>query len=336
MEGLGFLYNDIEGSLHLPRALLAAASDAEYEAAVAGVAALNRSRRAVRRDALLPEQESWAAEVCSEWNSDHYAVKMLLWQTIERPEHLAAAGLQKLDGWQISSGMVSAIIDNLGAASLPILTATLRQHLGVDHREPVLDAIALLPSEEAMSYLLDHLAAPFVFAATRKAVARYPRRALSRLAAAGRSGDHELRPRLAALAAAVPTDCHSGLPSGDLVAIEELLAPSPVPDAAPETLPPLLTAPPWTVKRPKEPSRWSSISKPRPKPGSSGPKANRSDGPIRGTATSSGWTMKDGGSTSPGTTSALRATSTPCCSPTRRWRSLKSPREMGRQRSAIR
>jgi hypothetical protein len=252
VEGLGFLYNDIEGSLHLPRALLAGASEAEYEAALAGAAAL-RTGPAERFAATLffPEQESWAAEVCGEWDSVHYAVNMLLWQTIERPEHLAAAGLEMIDYWQISSGMVSAIIDNLGAASLPILTATLRQQLGVDDREPVLDAIALLPSDEAMSYLLDHLAEPFVYAATRNAVARYPRRALRLLAARGGNSDLELRPRLAALAAAVPTDFHSGLASGDLVAIESLLAPSPIPVAAPETLPPLLTAPPWTVKRPK-------------------------------------------------------------------------------------
>ncbi|GAA1695511.1 hypothetical protein GCM10009830_49220 [Glycomyces endophyticus] len=232
------------------RSLLAHASEADYAAAVAEVER-HRGTQIQRFIAavLFPDESDWLEEVCREYKGtgDHSSA-VVLWLVVDRPELLAAAGLSSLDHWQVSRWMISAVVRNLGAASLPFLIASMRQQLGTDARHLLLDAMSLLPSDEAAAHLVGRLGEEYMFQAATEAAKRFPRRVLRVAAAEAAAVPPELRPRLAALVSEIPAEHRDALPAADRAAVEALLAPSPTPLADPAKLPALLTAPPWTVK----------------------------------------------------------------------------------------
>ncbi|NUQ90182.1 MAG: DUF4132 domain-containing protein, partial [Glycomyces artemisiae] len=247
------LYAEHSRGVSRLRALLAAASDDEY-AAAAEELGKHRTDPATRFIAtvFMPERSDWAEEVCREYKTGGSGYfDQLLWINVDRPELLTAAGISKLDQWQVSRFSATAILDNLGTAALPFLAATSRQQLDAGAKRAVLDAIALMPSDEAMAHLVSRLDEAQVFEVAATAAVRFPGRILRVVAAASRTAAPEFLPRLAAVADAVPAESRAALEGDDAAVIADLLAPSPIPDADPADLPPLLTAPPWTVKRAK-------------------------------------------------------------------------------------
>ncbi|SDD66120.1 DUF4132 domain-containing protein [Glycomyces harbinensis] len=248
---VGALFHEVQQGVKALRGLIAAADEAEYAAVVAAAAAFRTGpTERFLVGLLLPEQREWVDEVCREYKDlDGYYTDKILWEFVSTSEQLTAAGLSKLERWEAGTHLTGTLLHNLGAASLPVFTATLRQQVDGDGRANLLEAVGLIPGDEPMSYLVGNLAEPGVYRAAASAAARFPRRALRAIAAADAALAPELRPRLASLAALVPEAVRAAHP--DRAAIEALLACSSVPEAAVDDLPTLLTSPPWTKKRPK-------------------------------------------------------------------------------------
>ncbi|RRS00741.1 DUF4132 domain-containing protein [Glycomyces terrestris] len=248
----GDLANGVVAEL---RALLAAASDEEY-AAVVAAAAEHRDHPAKRFAAalLLPDQADWVAEVCAEAQGLHAstATQPILLQCASDPAHLAAAGVTDLGYYELELESIAALVDSLGAASLPILAATLESpwYLSAAVQRQLIKAIALLPGDEAAAHLVARLDKPFYLDGAIEAARRHPAAVLRAVAAAAGPASPAERGRLAVVAAAAgPLD---RVPADVRAPIEGLTAAlRPVPDADPADLPPLLVTPPWTVKRRK-------------------------------------------------------------------------------------
>jgi len=252
MSALGSLFNELHEGIAAVRGLLATAPEAEYAAIVAAVEQerTDPCRRFIV-SLLFPEQQAWAEESCREFEYGHYTHR-LLWEVVGSPAMLAATGQSRFERWDLSPYLLGTLLDRIGAAGLPILTASLRQQLDAEERGLLLEAIAVLPSDAAMAYLVDGLPEANVFPHAAAAAERFPRRALRTIAARSADIAPELRPLLAALAARVPEPARAGLTDAERSAITTLLASSTaIPEAAVEDLPPLLSSPPWTVKRAK-------------------------------------------------------------------------------------
>ncbi|MEU6860948.1 DUF4132 domain-containing protein [Glycomyces sp. NPDC046736] len=250
---LSYLHTELRHGIAAARGLIATAPEPDYEAAVAE-AATHRGdpTRRLLTSLLFPERADWAAEVAAEHDNgmDDYAA-VLMWYLLEDPAHLAAARLTKFADWWISDLLVANTLAGLGAAAYPVFAATIRQHPDAESRQRLYRALALTPSDEAAAFLFSRLDEQFTLPAAETAIARAPQRALRVIAGLSASAAPELRPRFAALAAKAPETALAALDVGDRAAIESLLKPAGLPEAAPEALPPLLVTPPWTVKRPK-------------------------------------------------------------------------------------
>ncbi|MBO3733250.1 DUF4132 domain-containing protein [Glycomyces niveus] len=239
---------DLADGVAAIRGLLAAAADDEYAAAVAAVAA-HRGTPARRLAAafLLPGERDWVAESCDEYRQfqtdGHRRPDPLLWLSADDPALLARAGLNALPADDCPPAVVAAIVDNLGPASLPVLTETLRRKPAEGARRTLLSAIASLPTDAAIGHLIGRLNEPLVAAAATASAERFPAPFLS---AAART---KTSPRLTAIVRRIDAGILSATALADMQRV--LDAAAPIPEADPATLPPLLTAPPWTVKRPK-------------------------------------------------------------------------------------
>ncbi|MFC3494157.1 DUF4132 domain-containing protein [Glycomyces rhizosphaerae] len=233
------------------RGLLAAASEDEYAEVVAAVAA-HRATLATRLAAafLLPDERDWVAESCDEYQQHqarHRKPDPLLWLSIDDPALLGRAGLSAFPADDCTPAVVAAIVDNLGPASLPVLTETLRRKPKADERRILLRGIAALPTDAAIQYLIGRLAEPFVAEALAESAERFPVNFLR-----GATRATGASPRLAAIVRRVDPEALARLTEPERADVQALLdAASVVPEADPAHLPPLLTTPPWTVKRPK-------------------------------------------------------------------------------------
>jgi hypothetical protein len=230
------------------RGLLAAASDDEYDDVVAAVAA-HRGTPAARLATalLLPDERHWVAEYCDEYRQfqtgSYGRPDTLLWLASDDAAFLARAGLTALPADHCPAPVVAAIVDNLGPASLPVFAETLRRKPKADERRMLLRAIASIPNDAAIDFLIGRLAEPFVAEAAAASAAQFP---AAFLAAASRA---KASPRLAAVVRRIDPEA---LTESERADRQRLLdAAAPVPEADPAELPSLLTAPPWTVKRPR-------------------------------------------------------------------------------------
>ncbi|GAA2149032.1 DUF4132 domain-containing protein [Glycomyces algeriensis] len=237
------------------RATLAAATDDEY-AAVIAAAAEHRDHPAKRFAAtlLLPDETDWTAEICAEYQQyrSSGATDRVLLHSVSDPAHLEAAEVTELDAYTLGVEPIAALVDSIGAASLPILRNTLdsRWYLNAEGKKQLLRAIAMLPGDEAAAFLVARLDQPFVFDAAVETARRYPASLLRAVAAAAGAASPAERGRLAAVAAgAGPLDGAAAEVRDAIGTLTDSLRT--VPDAVPTDLPPLLTAPPWTVKRRK-------------------------------------------------------------------------------------
>ncbi|MEV5408184.1 DUF4132 domain-containing protein [Thermopolyspora sp. NPDC052614] len=256
------------GVLRSMRALIAAADEQAYQEVVERLA--EHRGTAVGRvvvSYLVPGRTDWVDECCAEY-AYLGRVSSLLIYALGTARHV-----ELLDGRLTPSTPeeIATLMDGLGVAVAPLLAVGLAEyHLHPERRRGLLDALALVPSDEAFRVLLDLADETLVRGPLLTAMRRFPERGLRLLAqaaggsegtgASGASGAE--KSRWAALVAELlgaQVRAHPeltrvvlpGLPEESRTAIETIQRADAarLPDASVEALPPLLTAPPWTRRR---------------------------------------------------------------------------------------
>ncbi|THV38499.1 DUF4132 domain-containing protein [Glycomyces buryatensis] len=207
---------------------------------------------------LAPREADWVLDACAVYPPYRDATDGGLWSAITQPRQLAALPSAALTSYHFVVRLLGQLMENLGGDSLPALVATLDQEAGLkaQERQATLSAIAMLPTDEAMDYLLDHLDQTFVFASACEAVRRFPRRALRRIGVRSESAEGGTSMELAGLVAALEPEVKEAalktLEESEREAIDGLFdSNARVPEARPDDLPRLLIEPPWSDGRPK-------------------------------------------------------------------------------------
>jgi hypothetical protein len=242
------------------RSLIAAATDEEYAAVVAALEG-HRTTPARRYlvTFLLPDETDWADEVFAEYqqhrgwgNGD-----LFLWQSVSDVAQLRAADITVIEPYFVSAEAAAALLDALGTAALPVFAGSLDRVAGhsAEGRKLLLNAIAHMPSDDAAAYLFGNFDKPHTLPAAISFAERFPVRALRTIADLAEQADAGRRAKLAGIAAADPdrlaaaTAC---LDEDRRARIEALFDEVSISTAPLDSLPPLLAAPPWTVKRRKQ------------------------------------------------------------------------------------
>ncbi|MFJ5880341.1 DUF4132 domain-containing protein [Kitasatospora cineracea] len=249
------------------RALLAAAPESEYRAALAAAA---EHRGTPRHRALAcylaPGVPGWLAQCLADapgYGDERAELQVLLLHALDDPAQVEpiAADLQRIwRGWPVT--LVATLAESVGPAFVPLLREAFERAYDATEARELAAVLAQLPTDEAFRLLLARLEDKQVRPALQEALRRYPVRAVRLLAEAaardGRAGatarrllDTHVRlhrellpqilPRLDAAAAALVAELDGARPQ--------------VPEAAPEALPPLLAAPPWTRPRTRRKAR---------------------------------------------------------------------------------
>lgn len=243
-----------DGPLAAVRALVAAVDEAEHDRICARVAEHRDTPvKRIAASLLVPDRADWAAEVLAERSLSRETSmgERLTWSFISDPAHVQLLARKAFEPYYISREAVAEAVAGLGPAVLPLVAKTLGYKiLTTKDRGDLYDGLALLPTDEAMTLLLDRGAEPPAHAAAAAAAARFPARA-ARLAAARAATAAPLeRTRLAALLTATPACADApGVTDAERAAIAALTAEAALPEAAPDRLPGLLTAPPWKDRR---------------------------------------------------------------------------------------
>ncbi|MEV5408186.1 DUF4132 domain-containing protein [Thermopolyspora sp. NPDC052614] len=203
---------------------------------------------------LVPGRTDWVDECCAEYDG---AGSMMLMFALGTPRHVELLGGRLVPwAWEWPT-LLGTVIDGLGTAAVPLLLLGLERHPEAEHRRPLLDALALLPSDEAFQALLDRAGENLVESTLLTAMRRFPVRVLRLLA---RAVAQTSKPdgRVAALLGAhlrIHPELVRAMPPGldqeSRAAIEAAHRANAerLPEASAEALPPLLTAPPWTRDR---------------------------------------------------------------------------------------
>jgi hypothetical protein len=245
------LYRDLD--LHLLRGMLADASDVEFTTAESIVDRLRTTPARKYLAALFfPDKTDWIHEAAVEVAKESWTgvLTARLAHSVTSRDQFTAMRMRAIEPHEQQAGLIAPLLDGLGTDALPLLTAPTKRPLDDHHVQERLQAIAMLPHDDAVAYLVEHLADPFVFEYAAAAAARFPVRTLRVIAA------HEALPAriplLAALAARADARALQALTEDEQTAIAELEAQRrPAPEAAEADLPELLVRPPWTVERPK-------------------------------------------------------------------------------------
>ncbi|MEU6250788.1 DUF4132 domain-containing protein [Glycomyces sp. NPDC047010] len=236
------------------RALLAAASDDEYALAAAAVAARRDTpAKRIAATVLLPDEPAWLLEAGADfmrerenpYNDD------LLWTCFATADQITAVGLDAAEHPRLGYDSLLTLVATLGADALPVLTGPAAAGYTDYHdRGDLAQAIAMLPSDDAAEHLLTRLRRHSTFKAATAAAATFPLRTLRTAARLAPGLDPADLHALAAIAALPDAALRARLTEDERTALDRLdTAAGRVPDA--DDLPPLLTNPPWTRKRPK-------------------------------------------------------------------------------------
>ncbi|MBW4718482.1 DUF4132 domain-containing protein [Saccharothrix obliqua] len=144
-----------------------------------------------------------------------------------------------------NTNVLRTVVDGVGPAAAPVLARLLDGEKQRDARRPLVETLAVLPTDEAFDLLLARVDQPSAESAVIDAARRFPRRALRRFAA--HAGNRVVRNVLHAhvrahgeLVAELPEDVRQ-------VVAEVEADYRQAPAADPATLPALLVRPPWTV-----------------------------------------------------------------------------------------
>lgn len=236
------------------RAAIESCDATRYERVRAAVAehrtsAINRGYAAF----MFPREHDWVLETCAEHGESHAATGVV-WPIIGTAEQLSALPATALAPAYVGPRLLGTLMANLGGDSLPALTATAEQpSLDPQRRRTALTAVAMLPTDAAMTWLLDRSDRTLEFEAACDAARRFPVRTL-RLAAARTAAEADERRRLAAIVECVGPEALEAatarLEPSDHERVRCLLErPGTVPSADPESLPRLLVRPPWGQER---------------------------------------------------------------------------------------
>ncbi|MCC3761577.1 DUF4132 domain-containing protein [Glycomyces sp. TRM65418] len=246
-----------QGGIAAVRSLTADLADDAYAEVVAAAAAVRDTPlKRINAALLLPDETAWVDEAMPEYARlrSHGWTDPLIVQSLSSPAQFDAAGIGMLSDYHLDARSLAGILEAVGPAALPMLTAAAdsTDAYSTETRKLIYKAIAALPADQAMHYLVKHLGRPHVFEPATEAAERFPLRALRTVLehADGTTGD--ARFRLIALAAAVPQAHRARLTGPERDAVESLLAEhGRASEADPADLPPLLVRPPWTRKRAK-------------------------------------------------------------------------------------
>jgi hypothetical protein len=243
------------------RALLAAADDAEYQEA--------EERLEGHRDTLVqrwlvsylvPTRQDWVNECCAH-PFDRNASPgptWLLYCSLGKGDQLTTPNGKVQLYWKgCSRWLLGTLADGLGAEALPAFLHNLDGGgVETEDRKRLLEAIALLPSDEAFMALMDRLGHKAIGRHARPvllgAMKRFPVRALRLLAAAAPDSAQaasllkgHLQVNAEVVAAVLPE-----MPEEVRAVVEPMTASfARVATAPPEALPTLLTEPPWERSR---------------------------------------------------------------------------------------
>ncbi len=235
------------------RALVAAAPEAEYAETVAALALFRDTLpKALTASLIAPDLTSWVDQLCellAQHDPDHYVSKLLL-QTITSPAQLQAAGEAARSGSVDGDIDTADLLARLGVAAFPIFKRHIEQRPAATSRKPMYQALAVIPTDDAMAVLLDHLDTPAAVSPAMEAAARFPVRALRLIAPRIAGADRERRSLLATVLRSDAVFLETADPEVR-EAIEPLVRASRrVQAAAPEDLPRLLVEPPWAATKP--------------------------------------------------------------------------------------
>ncbi|PRY56574.1 DUF4132 domain-containing protein [Glycomyces artemisiae] len=200
---------------------------------------------------LLPDEPAWLLEAGADFmqSREHSYNDDFLWLSFADADQIAAVGLADADDPWLGYNALLTLVATLGTDALPVLTGPVGDAYPDYHgRGDLMHAIAMLPSDDAAAHLLTRLDLPSAFKAATKAAAAFPLRTLR--TAARLAADTTEPAELAAIAALADPALRVHLTDAERAALDRLAAATGrVPDA--DDLPPLLTSPPWTRKRPK-------------------------------------------------------------------------------------
>ncbi|HEY1093413.1 MAG TPA: hypothetical protein VGE61_01825, partial [Glycomyces sp.] len=246
------LYRDRD--LHLLRGLLADASDAEFAAAESIVDGMRTTAARKYLAALFfPSRTDWVHEAAVEVAKEPWSglLTAKLAHSVTSLDQVKSMDLRTIEQHEQHAGLIPALLDGLGVDALPLLTAPTRTPLDQDYLPERLQAIAMLPHDGAVAYLVERIADPFVFGKAADAAARFPVRTLRVIAAHAPEAQPARVPLLGALASRVDTRAFEALMEAEHAAVTDLIAKRrPAPEASEADLPELLVRPPWTVERP--------------------------------------------------------------------------------------
>ncbi|MGF1428360.1 DUF4132 domain-containing protein [Kitasatospora sp. LaBMicrA B282] len=240
------------------RARLAACDEQTYRAAVAALAdCRGELPKLVAAAYLVPTETAWVDACCRPGLKLAEAEWSMLLCSLSSAEQLARLEQQPDLGWQgWSTAVIATAAEGLGGALAPVLLAALSAtYLYSDTVRGLFAALGELPSDEGFRGLLARQAsykpARGVLSA---AMRRYPVRALRLLADAVVAVPGGDAAQLLAAHVAVHRDLVLERLPELTPAQAAVVAPlvdhaDRVPEVAPETLPELLTSPPWTRKR---------------------------------------------------------------------------------------
>jgi hypothetical protein len=241
-----------QGALRV-RTLLAAATGEEYAAAVERLAERRvLFRQRVLTAYLVPTRQDWVTELCEDPGEAPHDLLL---------SSLGSAGqLDLLGDWAELTlpfcyypENLRALAEGAGPAAAPLVTDALdRMMTFASRRKALLEALGVLPSDEAFRALVERRSNKHVSAELMKAMKRFPVRALRELAAVEATGllEEHVHGNRELVEAALPS-----LPEGTRAAVERIIGTSTrVPEASPEELPGLLVEPPWT-RTPAKPAQ---------------------------------------------------------------------------------
>lgn len=252
------------------RALLAAADDGSYRDAVERVGALRARSLGVRLGAsyLLPTEQEWLDEIVEQIPnvqlSVYSASASWLAPLLASATQLGQAEviLDAATVWWVTqrAGALHSLAAYAGPGAAPIFARVFDDARAADERKRALTMLGHFPTDAAFDLLLDRLDQKYVQPVVLEAMARFPQRAVRRLAAVAAGSDaraavarkllrghvithpeaaEEARPELDARSAA-------GL---DQVLDQVTTATTGARTAGDDELPALLVSPPWTGRR---------------------------------------------------------------------------------------
>ncbi|MGR6915581.1 hypothetical protein ACU635_15160 [[Actinomadura] parvosata] len=233
------------------RAVLSAASDAEYAQVVAALAVSREGglHHRVMASFLAPSETGWVTADCAEVSAVNVYLAHHLVPAISTPEQAALIADHVHGHVAANSTSLATLVDGMGVEVVPMLIGWLGQTYDADGERRLLGTLAELPSDAAMRALLDRLDQKHVQPAFLRAAARFPRRAMRLLAATGgKSADQLLRAHVLTHLDLV----EEVVASADTTAAERITGIAnavPVAAAPPEALPEVLVSPPWARKR---------------------------------------------------------------------------------------